>query len=224
MKRILCFGDSNTYGANPEWTPDAVDVPIRQGADVRWPKVLQSLLGTDEYEIIEEGLSGRTTIYRDHAWPYCNGRDYLTPCILTHHPFDLLIIMLGTNDLKAVFAPCADACTLAMEELLKVACNPFLYDNRKPPKILLVSPIRIGKNIKDSFMYGTFTENSRTVSEQLPACYKMLADRYGYAFFDAGSVAEASPIDCVHMDAENHKKLAAALKEQVDTIFLSDNR
>lgn len=224
MKRILCYGDSNTYGANPEWTPGATDVPIRQPADVRWPKVLQSLLGTEDYEIIEEGLSGRTTVYRDHAWPYCNGRDYLTPCILSHYPFDLLVIMLGSNDLKAVFAPCADSCSLAMEELLKVACNPFLYNGGKVPEILLVSPIRIGENIKESFMYGTFTETSRMVSEQLPACYKILADRYGCAFFDAGSVAEASPIDCVHMNADNHKKLAYALKEQIEAIFLSDNK
>ena len=224
MKRVLCFGDSNTYGANPEWTPDTPDVPVRQGADIRWPKVLQSLLGTADYEIIEEGLCGRTTVYRDHAWPHCNGRDYLTPCILSHYPFDLLIIMLGTNDLKAVFAPCADACTLAMEELLKVACNPFLYGDRKVPKILLVSPIRIGENLENSFMYGTYTENGRTVSKLLPACYRKLAERYGCAFFDAGSVAEPSPIDSIHMDAENHKKLAEALKAQVEAIFRQDSK
>ena len=219
MKRILLFGDSNTYGANPEWTPDNLNAPNRLPADVRWPGLLKEALGTREYEIIEEGLCGRTTIYRDHAWPWCEGRSYLTPCILSHYPLDLIVIMLGTNDIKAINAPSADGCGLAMSELLKTALNPFLYPDGKVPQILLIAPIRVGDNLENSFMYGTYTRQSREVSYMLPEVYANLAKIYGCAFMDAGMYAKPSEIDSIHMDAENHKKLAAAVCEKIREIF-----
>ncbi len=219
MKRILIFGDSNTFGANPEWAPDNPDAAQRLPAEVRWPGIVKKMLGTEEYEIIEEGLCGRTTIYRDHAWPWCEGRVYLTPCILSHYPLDLIVIMLGTNDLKAVFAPCADSMGLAMSELLKTALNPFLYPDGKAPKILLISPIRVGENLENSFMYGTFTEQSRKVSHQLPEIYGGIAKQFGCEFMDAGAFAAPSSIDSIHMDGENHGKLAVAVAQKIQEIF-----
>ena len=219
MKRILCFGDSNTYGANPDWSPAHPEVPNRLPADVRWPGLLKTMLGTEAYEIIEEGLCGRTTIYRDHAWPWCEGRAYLTPCLLSHYPLDLIVVMLGTNDLKAVYAPCADSLGLAMDEFLKIMLNPFLYPDGKVPKILLVCPVRIGDNLENSFMYGTYTEQGRKVSHQLPAVYGGLAKRYGCAFLDAGEFAEPSWTDSIHMTPENHKKLADAMEKKIREIL-----
>lgn len=223
MKRILCYGDSNTHGANPNWSPDS-DSPSspckRLSENDRWPKILQNLLGTDKYEIIEEGLCGRTTIYNDNAWPYCNGRSYITPCILSHLPLDLIIISLGTNDMKTIFAPCADSASLAMSELIKTIKNPYLYEGFSIPKIMIVSPVEIGDNLESSFMYGTFNENSRLISKQLAKIYSLIAQKYICEFINAAEYAKPSDADSIHMDPENHAKLAKALYNKITEMEL----
>lgn len=222
MKRILCYGDSNTFGANPAWRPDldaSETNPKRLPENRRWPKILQKLLGSEDYEILEEGLCGRTTIYRDQAWPYCNGRDYVVPCILSKLPLDLLIIMLGTNDMKKIFAPSVDSAQLAISELVKTVKNEYLYEGFPVPKILLVSPITIGGNLEKSFLYGTFDENSREVSRHLSKVQEAVARMYGCEYLNAASVAEASDIDSIHMNPENHKKLAVAISKKIREIL-----
>lgn len=217
MRRIICFGDSNTYGANPEWAPDRPDISNRQEA--RWTRVLQKLLGTEEYEIIEEGLNGRTTVYRDPAWPFCEGRTYFPPCILSHSPVDLVIVMLGTNDMKVINAPAPEPSAIAMSEFLKTAMNPFLYEFCPVPKFLLISPVLVGDNLEKSFMYGQFDENSRKISRMLPDIYEGIAKRFGCEFMRASDFAKASETDSIHMDAENHRRLAEAICEKVRQIF-----
>ena len=95
MKTVLCYGDSNTYGYNPE-------NGLRYNEDERWTGILKSLLGPG-YNIIEEGCNGRTTIYDDPLEGWKNGKDYLKPCLNSHKPIDIIILMLGSNDLKNYF-------------------------------------------------------------------------------------------------------------------------
>ena len=95
MKHILCYGDSNTFGTDP----------VRGGRhpyEVRWTGALQRLLGGN-YRVIEEGCGGRTTVFEDQLSYGRNGLKTLVPCIASHNPLDLIIIMLGTNDLKKRF-------------------------------------------------------------------------------------------------------------------------
>lgn len=96
MKRILCFGDSNTWGHNPE-----SKIGERFDNEFRWVKLLEKKLGKG-YSVIEEGLCGRTinTDYLTAENWYKNGYKYLVPCLKSHNPLSLVIIMLGTNDLK----------------------------------------------------------------------------------------------------------------------------
>jgi lysophospholipase L1-like esterase len=96
--RVLCFGDSNTHGC----PGDDIDY-VRLPADRRWTGLLQDLLG-DGYEVIEEGLNGRTTDVDYEDRPGHNGRPYFVPCLLSHQPLDVVVVMLGSNDLKACFA------------------------------------------------------------------------------------------------------------------------
>ena len=96
MKTVMCYGDSNTWGYNPA-------TQQRYPRDERWTGVLQELLGAD-YRVIEEGLNGRTTVWDDPIEGYKNGREYLIPCLESQKPLDLVIIMLGTNDLKLRFS------------------------------------------------------------------------------------------------------------------------
>ena len=101
MKTILCFGDSNTWGFDPDATASS-PYPIRHAHDVRWTGVLARELG-QEFHVIEEGQNGRTTVHEDPIVQHRNGRTYLPPCLESHKPIDLVVLMLGTNDLKAMF-------------------------------------------------------------------------------------------------------------------------
>lgn len=94
-KTIVCFGDSNTHGYNS--SNDG-----RLTEQERWTCLLDTYLG-DEYRIIEEGLGGRTTVFDDPIFEGLSGLAYLFPCLMSHEPVDLLIIMLGTNDTKERF-------------------------------------------------------------------------------------------------------------------------
>ena len=91
-RRVLCFGDSNTYGYDP-----ARDG--RYGDDERYPMVLQDLLG-DGWSVVEEGLPGRTAVFDDPITEGMNGLRVITPILMSHAPLDTVTIMLGTNDSK----------------------------------------------------------------------------------------------------------------------------
>jgi lysophospholipase L1-like esterase len=97
VKTILCYGDSNTWGCIPLTGPQP---PRRYGPARRWPGVLRRELG-DGYWIVEEGLNGRTTVWDDPLEPFRSGKELLVPCLMTHEPIDLVIVMLGTNDLRS---------------------------------------------------------------------------------------------------------------------------
>ncbi len=205
MKKILCYGDSNTYGHNP------ADCSRLEG---RWTKFLGELLG-DGYEIIEEGLCGRTTVYDDAFDNGLNGLTLFEPIIKTHKPLDLIIIMLGTNDMQLQFNQNAFGVSRGIEALVKAAKNPLIY-GAKTPEILVVSPILIDKAIKNSFfadIYGT--TRAVDISKELAPRVEAVAKAYGVHFMNAAEYAKASKLDGVHMDEENHKKLALAFAEKI---------
>ena len=92
MKNILCYGDSNTWGFIP-------GSGKRYTEDIRWTGLLQRGLGHG-YQVIEAGVNGRTTSFDDPFCNYLNGWKSLPYSLLSAKPVDLLIISLGTNDLK----------------------------------------------------------------------------------------------------------------------------
>lgn len=221
MKQILCYGDSNTYGCNPAWTPEwnkNESKTVRFSEKERWSGILGDLLG-DDYHVVEEGLGGRTTVFPDPIYPHCNGKSTLIPILLSHAPLDLVIIMLGSNDLKVTFNPSPDTLSLAMEELLKTVINPFLWEHKKVPQVLLMSPPLIRDNIKDSPFFGMYDEKSVRLSHELGRIYQNLSLDYGIHFLDASDYAAASELDCLHMDPENHRRLAEAVKNKIQEIF-----
>jgi len=206
MKTVLCYGDSNTYGRDPV-------TKKRFERDVRWPGVLQEILGK-EYYVIEEGLNGRTTVWDDPIRPGFlkrNGALYLLPCLESHCPVDLLIIMLGTNDLKAMFSVTAYDIAESMSRLIEIALRSKCGIDENPPKMLIMSPPPLGTL---SEYAETFTGGVEK-SKKLASYYKNIAQRYECLYFDAGSVISASKIDGLHFDPEDHKKLGKAVAELV---------
>lgn len=211
MHNILCYGDSNTWG----YTPATGE---RYPVDVRWTGVLQQELGA-EYRIIEEGMNARTTAYED-PWSYWrNGKDALPGCLVSQKPLDLLIISLGTNDLKFTGAFGA---MKGAETLISVA---NMVQNKKESslvfpegvKILVVSPIELGEGIDsqiDSVFCGKVEE-----SRKFSAYFERMCDRNNVYFLDAAKYAKPSPTDNIHMEPESHAALAKAIAEKVREIF-----
>ena len=138
MKTILCYGDSNTWGYDPSSQQ-------RFGPEERWTGVLQKELGM-EYRIIEEGLNGRTTVWDDPIEGFKNGMSYLIPCIESHKPFDLITIMLGTNDLKIRFSVSAYDIAESVDtgQSDAVLFYESLYDNACNSPIAM---LHVGENL-----------------------------------------------------------------------------
>ena len=207
--RILCIGDSNTWG----YTPGSGERMVN-----RWTKRLATFRPDDE--IIEEGLCGRTLTARDTIISVRNGIDALPILMLSHNPLDMVIIMLGTNDLKKQFNPSAKYLATGVREFIKYIKNPYLTENYKVPKILIVSPIHLHENIVDKYsLFGEFDENSLKQSHFLSQTFKEVCDSYEVGFLNAARVAESSVIDGIHMDEKNHEKLAKAIAEKVSELL-----
>lgn len=207
MKNILCFGDSNTYGLRP-------DGGGRYDFSVRYPGKLQELLGSD-YHIIEEGCPGRTTIFEDSTRPHKKGIDYLVPCLVSHSPLDLFIIMLGTNDCKHANHANAEEITASLSQLISLARETVA----QPIKILIVSPIHLGDNVWKSEFDPEFDQNSVAVSKHLAAEYERLAAQTDCIYLDAATVAAPSPLDEEHLDAEGHAALAQLIANKVNQLW-----
>lgn len=199
--KILCIGDSNTWGYNPA---DG----SRQKK--RWTKILQSLCPDDE--IIEEGLNGRTVISIDPQKRELCGIESLKMLLMSHKPIDLVIIMLGTNELKTTFSCRAGYIANGISEYIKIIKNPYIWEGFNVPNILIISPILLGENIAEKQgVYGDFDENSFIQSKYLGKAIEDVCRRYDVGFMNAADYAVPSEIDDIHMNEENHKKLAEAI-------------
>jgi len=208
VKNILCFGDSNTFASHP--------LGGRHPYEVRWTGRLQMLLGSG-YRVIEEGLGGRTTVFEDQISPGRNGRAALPTAIASHNPLDLIILMLGTNDLKEQYHATAWDLGKAMEQLIQII-ETFPYaPHYTKPKVLLVSPIEMNERVDETF--GCFIPAAAERSRQFPAIYAPVAKQYSAHFFDAATVAYPSKEDHLHMDADSHLALAGALAQQIRSIL-----
>lgn len=215
MKNILCYGDSNTFGYNPDFTGyDDVRFPW----DVRWTGVLQKELGGD-YRVIEEGLGGRTTAWEDQTVPGRNGLKMLLPVLQSHEPLDLIILMLGTNDTKRIYNQSVMEIGRGLDALIKVCRSPYTYDwantQTKLPQVMVVSPPHLGRTFDQSWLRGVFDSESKEKIAALSGEYKKIADQYGCIFFDAGKVAEPSDTDGVHLDRSGHLALGLAMAKKI---------
>jgi lysophospholipase L1-like esterase len=202
MKTVLCYGDSLTWGYS------AIG-PSRHKLADRWPTVLQTELGAG-VEVIAEGLNGRTTAFDDHlAAEDRNGTRVLPTLLGMHSPLDLVIIMLGSNDMKPWIHGNPLAAKQGMARLVTIVRNHPYPLEAEPPQVLLVSPPPVSRTENAEFA-GMFAGGD-AASRQLADSYSQLADEVGCGFFDAGSVAETTPLDGVHLDAENTRAIGKAL-------------
>ena len=214
MRNILCFGDSNTFGFSPDWVKGNYG---RLDRTVRWTGRLQEMLG-DEYRIIEEGLSGRTTVFEDPTMPDMNGLAYFQPCLKSHIPLDLVIIMLGTNDTKDMFHARPVEISMGLGRLIRIAKDPTIYMGMPVPQILVAVPVPIGEaalSLPDGLTSPEMIEKSRALAPE----YRKTAQMYGCHFIDLGEYAQTSDYEGVHLDAEGHRAVAEAFAAKIREIF-----
>ncbi len=203
MKTILCFGDSNTWG----WDPAT---QTRFGPEQRWPGVLRRELGSD-YWVIEEGLPGRTTVWNDPIEGYKNGKEYLIPCLDSHMPIDLVIILLGTNDLKMRFSVSAYDIANSAGVLVDIVQRSLAGPDGQAPKVLLMAPPSLGKLTEYAEMLEGATEKAHRFTHH----FRRVAAEYNCPLLDTAEVIVSSDIDGVHFEAGEHGKLGLAVAERV---------
>jgi lysophospholipase L1-like esterase len=207
VKTILCYGDSNTWGFDPQ-------TGERFPPDVRWTGVLASRLG-DGYSVIEEGLNGRTTVRDDPIEEHKSGREYLRPCLASHQPLDLVVIALGVNDLKARFSASASDVAEGASALVEIAQRSGAGPNGRPPEVLLAAPPAVGTLTELAEMF----EGARSKSRNFPIHYRRVAEKCGCWFLDAAGVVVSSDLDGIHLERTEHAKLGATIAAKAQEIF-----
>lgn len=205
-RTLVCYGDSNTFGMMPFACPAQNH---RWPTHQRWPDRLQQHLG-DTWHVIAEGLPGRTTVYDDPRGEWLTGRRTLRPILASHAPIELLVLMLGTNDLKAIFA--ADAATIAtnigtlIDDVRQFAVGPAL----QIPQILVLSPVPINEAVIPGNTSAGGDLTSRALAKHLEA----VCTQHQVSFLDL------APLGCVQEDGEHlapdtHAAIAQAVAKKV---------
>lgn len=207
MVEVLCFGDSNTWG----YAPDSAQ---RYPRDTRWTGVLQAALGSG-YRVIEEGLNGRTTVWDDPIEGDRNGRRQLPAILESHAPLDLVVLMLGTNDLKKRFSVPASDIAAGAERLVGIIRSSTSGKGGKAPRVLLMAPPPLARLTAFAEMFEGGTEKSLLLARHFGA----VAAELGCDFLDAGSVIRSSDIDGIHFEAEEHRVLGEAVAARVRRIL-----
>ncbi len=213
--KIMCYGDSNTWGYMADGTG-------RFDTNTRWTTVMGSILG-EGYSIVEDGVCGRTSLYSDNEWCSVKGEkesSFLSKTMKKHYPFDMMIIMLGTNDLRPELNLSPKAISENVAHLVERVLNFNYDDGGKPPKIILVSPPHIEKGVStspDASMFG-LGEDSVEKSKEFAEHFKARADELGLYFFDAAPYTKASELDSLHLDEQSHKSLAQAMADFVKSM------
>lgn len=211
-KNILCFGDSNTHGYNSSNNG-------RFTRDERWTCLLGKYLGKD-YSVIEEGLSGRTTVFDDPLFEGLSGLSAIYPCMMTHEPIDLLILMLGTNDTKERFGATPENIAKGLDRLTqKAIASTEAWRNE--PNILLISPPPIEAGYRETAVCGEMGNGCMEKSQALAPLYREVAKLRNCYFLDAASIEgmEMYPYDYMHLSLNSHRLLAQKLSEMIPNFF-----
>jgi len=201
MKTVLCFGDSNTWGYDPDASA-ASPFPIRHSPEARWTGV------------IEEGQNGRTTVFEDPLVPYRVGRDYLPAALESHKPLDVVALMLGTNDLKALIGAPATQIVEGAGVLAEIILGSDAGPLARPPKLLLAAPAAVGSFAHLPDLEEKFA-GAEAKARRFPELFQRLAGALGCGFLNARDYAQPSPVDGLHFDAASHRALGQAIAAAV---------
>lgn len=204
MRTVLAYGDSNTHGTAPM---AGADDKARFGQGIRWTGHARGLLPADT-SLIEEGHPGRTTVHDDPIeGAHRNGLAILPAILESHRPIDLVILMLGTNDMKARFSVTAEDVAASLDRLVRTIRAAEAGPDRGAPQVLLVCPPPV---LETGCLRGMFQGGAAKSAALAPLAGKV-AEAHGAGFLDAGAHITVSPIDGIHFDADAHATLGRAI-------------
>ena len=204
MKQILAFGDSNTWGLIP-------GTGERYPEHIRWTGILRKAAAPYGYRVLEDGVCGRTTVFQDPSRSGRRGLDAIDRYTETDG-LSAVVLMLGTNDCKTVFRASPEQIGCGLEQCL------IRFEQLIPPeKILVVSPLLLGKDVWKPEKDPAFDKQSVRTCAALKSVYQEIAERRGCAFLAASDHAEACHADEEHLNAEGHEHLAAAILSGLKT-------
>lgn len=204
MKKILCFGDSNTYGYIP-------NNGARYDKNTRWTGVL-SLLSHGKFEIIEDGCNNRTAFVANPAGKIFTGYEIL-PELLTAD-FDAVVLAIGINDTQFLYNLSSIEIASGVEKLINIV-------KLKSPqaKIILVAPSILTEDVLNGNFACLFDRTSIEKSRQLPLLYQKIAEKQNIEFLDLNSIAKTSSLDGLHYAPEQHLKIAQVIFKILSELF-----
>lgn len=204
-KNVLAFGDSLTWGAIPGGGG-------RHAYQDRWTSVVEASL--EGVRVIAEGLSGRTTSFDDYSsMADRNGVKTLPTLLGSHYPLDLVIIMLGANDLKPHVCGHALGAAAGLGRLVEIVrIFPYGYRMKAPAVLVMSPPVFAETATGDKAPAGG---RSIAESRKLSAAYRVIADKAGCAFLDMAAFACASEVDGVHLDQANTRAIGLAAAPRI---------
>lgn len=207
MKRILCYGDSNTWGYKP------ADGSRFSDAE-RWPVLMQKNLKFKS-ALIEEGLNGRSALNLYPGYDEANGIDYIHKNINRFTPLDLAIIFLGLNDIAAAPDEPLWKIAAAIEEIAEIIITPHKLSNDPLPQIILMGLPRISRDFEETSFYEIVINKVHT----FPGLAAQSAAEKGYHFINTAELIETSPLDGTHLSVDAHYRLAIHTAEYINRIL-----
>ena len=198
MKKIICYGDSNTFGFNPK---DG----SRFDENTRWPAILQKNTET-EYEVINEGMCDRTGFVNNPKGFLFSAQKHFPKLILKSEDIDLLIIWLGTNDLQFQYDISIGAIEKGLENLIKLA-------QPKAKNIIIIPPVVLSEKVLEGFFNFQFDQTSIIKSRKIGRIYRQITNAYHCNYFDINKFTTPSDLDGLHYDKKSHKIIADILTE-----------
>ncbi|MCR9158789.1 MAG: SGNH/GDSL hydrolase family protein [Rhodobacteraceae bacterium] len=203
MAVILCYGDSNTHGTKPLTQVGKFE---RHGPGDRWPDVMAAGLGAG-HTVITEGLPGRTTVHDDIIEGGMRNGFTVLPAILhSHRPIDLMVLMLGTNDLKNRFSVTAFEIARSLERLIVTTRAEIEVED-----ILLVAPVPVKEAGVQANAFAGAEARQAGLAEHIAAA----AERQGCGYLDAGQHVAVSEVDGIHWDIDAHHNFGAVMAQAV---------
>ena len=203
MNKLLCFGDSNTWGLNPS-------TKERYPVGIRWTGRIQNKLNRNNITVLEEGLCGRTTVYEDETRPGRKGIDSIKEILEHNSEIDAVVLMLGTNDCKTYNKSTAKSIAEGIDSCLEIVLEHVPAEN-----VLLLSPIQLGERVWEDGYDTEFDENSVELSKKLKGEYAIVAKKRGVHFLSASDYARPSGKDREHLSAVGHKRLAEVIYNEI---------
>ncbi|GAB6991481.1 SGNH/GDSL hydrolase family protein [Paenibacillus pini] len=210
-KTIVCFGDSNTWGY------DAV-TDKRFNDTTRWTSLLDVNLGSS-YRVIEEGLSGRTSVCEDPLFEGLSGLSYIYPCLMSHSPLSLVVIMLGTNDTKDRFGLTSYNIAQGIVRLALKAKGSASGVDGKAPEVLVIAPPLIGEQYITTPIGKPMGMHCSEKSKELSGHLATLLEGTGIHFVDSKDRVTMNEVDYMHLDEEGHRLMAELVQQQIELIF-----